>query len=254
MEDDQVAARDFGGNTIQNIDLGEKGVRSLADAPYFFYHCKEQKGYDGIPADGAVAIYVVKAANGARMKTGGESVPLTDGQLIVMEKPGATSIEGDFEAFVAGTTKSVSAQRTVRVVASSDVKKVDKPWGYELWLTGEHPQFAFKKLFIKAGTKTSLQYHNFKRETMIFWDGKAALHYRSNPKVSIDQVKSGDVSSTPLVRGDLVQVFPHQIHRVEAVSDIHLFEVSTAHLDDVVRVSDDANRANGRIAEEHKKS
>ena len=35
-------------------------------------------------------------------------------------------------------------------------------------------------------------------------------------------------------------------------SNITLFETSTPHLDDVIRVSDDLNRVNGLIKSEHK--
>ena len=61
-----------------------------------------------------------------------------------------------------------------------------------------------------------------------------------------------DVSAEALPPGSLVDVMPQHLHRVEAVSDILMFEVSTPYLDDVIRVRDDSNRANGRITSEHK--
>lgn len=248
-----MAAKDFGGNTIQNIDLETSGTHALASDPYFFFHYKGNGVFDRLPAEGAITMYVVKASANATLEASGEKNALRDGQVIALEKAGAASIRGEVEVFIAGTNRSVATSPSVRVLESNEVKRVEKPWGYELWLTGEHPQFAFKKLFIKRGTKTSLQYHKHKRETMIFWEGDAALHYRSNPSAQIDRVSAGDVSATPLRPGDLVDVFPNHLHRVEAVSDILLFEVSTPHLDDVIRVSDDSNRVNGRIAEEHGK-
>lgn len=248
-----MVAKDFGGNTIQNIDLSSSGTHPLASDPYFFIHYKGNGVFDRLPAEGAITMYVVNASADATLEAAGKKNSLRSGQVVVLEKAGLASVRGEVEFFVAGTNRSVSSSSSVRVLQSDEVKRVEKPWGYELWLTGEHPQFAFKKLFIKQGTKTSLQYHKFKRETMIFWNGDAALHYRSNPSAPIDRVSTTDVSATPLRPGDLVDVFPNHLHRVEAVSDIHLFEVSTPHLDDVIRVSDDSNRASGRIVAEHAK-
>jgi hypothetical protein len=46
-------------------------------------------------------------------------------------------------------------------------------------------------------------------------------------------------------------VEPKTLHRLRATTDIYHYEVSTPHLDDVVRVQDDINRGHGRIKEEH---
>ena len=59
-----------------------------------------------------------------------------------------------------------------------DIYKVKKPWGYELWLNSLNNKFAFKKIFIKKGFQTSLQYHNFKRETNLILKGSAKLFYK----------------------------------------------------------------------------
>jgi len=48
-----------------------------------------------------------------------------------------------------------------------------------------------------------------------------------------------------------VDVPPNAVHRVEALTDIVLYETSTPHLDDVIRIQDDAARKNGRILTEH---
>ena len=52
--------------------------------------------------------------------------------------------------------------------------------------------------------------------------------------------------------GEIVHVLPGHLHRIEALEDITLMETSTTELDDVVRLQDDAQRPDGRIAEEHK--
>ena len=52
--------------------------------------------------------------------------------------------------------------------------------------------------------------------------------------------------------GDFFNVAPPKKHRVIAISDIILQEVSTPEVDDVVRIEDDAHRLDGKIESEHK--
>src|SRR5207244_12187069 len=65
-----------------------------------------------------------------------------------------------------------------------------------LWINGQHPCYALKKIFIKAGTKTSLQYHRFKQETNVLFEGLAKLHYKKNMSIQNDLVR--DRKSTRL--------------------------------------------------------
>ncbi|OGT34490.1 MAG: hypothetical protein A3C44_01125 [Gammaproteobacteria bacterium RIFCSPHIGHO2_02_FULL_39_13] len=129
--------------------------------------------------------------------------------------------------------------------------KVEKPWGYELWINGQHPCYALKKISIKAGTKTSLQYHNFKQETNVLFQGLANLHYKKNILVENDCVSASDISTILLKPISAMDVVPKTLHRVEAITDIVTFETSTPHLDDVIRVQDDSKRPDGRLIEEH---
>ncbi|OGT37073.1 MAG: hypothetical protein A3F11_11635 [Gammaproteobacteria bacterium RIFCSPHIGHO2_12_FULL_37_14] len=132
--------------------------------------------------------------------------------------------------------------------------RVEKPWGHELWINGQHPCYALKKIFIKTGTKTSLQYHNFKQETNVLFQGIAKLHYKKNLLVENDLVTSADIGTTVLEPNSVADVSPLTLHRLEAMTDILLFETSTPHLDDVVRVQDDSKRSHGRLVEEHMKT
>ncbi len=152
-----------------------------------------------------------------------------------------------------GNKKSVSSAEQFLPFKFSALKKVEKPWGYEIWITGEHPQYCLKKIFIKKGTRTSLQYHNQKRETNVLFDGTAKLHYKKEASVSLQEVREADIVSCDLQSTSVIDVFPLTIHRLEAVTDILLYEASTPHLDDVVRITDDTNRGHGRIQSEHGK-
>lgn len=142
------------------------------------------------------------------------------------------------EAYPANMPEGISIQNF------SQAKKVTKPWGFELWLSdGTETPYAFKLLYIKKGTKTSLQYHNEKVEHNCLLAGEILFHYK-------DEV-TGEVESTHLTAGHVVTVKPPAVHRVEALTDIILMEASTNHLDDVVRISDDYERPDGKIATEH---
>jgi mannose-6-phosphate isomerase-like protein (cupin superfamily) len=130
--------------------------------------------------------------------------------------------------------------------------KVVKPWGYELWLNGEHPCYRFKKIFIKAGNQTSLQYHDLKEETNFLIEGEADLiKQRDNSTSPIDAVTTDDLEAVALASPASIHITPRTIYRLRAKTDILLYEVSIPHLNDVIRLQDDTERASGRITSEH---
>jgi hypothetical protein len=61
-----------------------------------------------------------------------------------------------------------------------------------------------------------------------------------------------DIAQAELDAVTAIDVTPNIIHRIEALTDILLYEISTPHLDDVIRIQDDANRTNGKIISEHR--
>lgn len=113
-----------------------------------------------------------------------------------------------------------------------DVKVVNKPWGWEKWLA-HTDRYAGKILFVKKGHRYSMQYHVKKHETQYIMDGK----------ISMEIGPDGDhVETRVLGPGTVIEVTPGTWHRITAVEDTHIFEVSTPELDDVVRISDDYGR------------
>ena len=98
-----------------------------------------------------------------------------------------------------------------------------------------------------------MQYHNYKMETNLLMNGVANLVYKKNRKIENKQVKTKDLGVKKINSISSIFVEPKVLHRIQAISNITLFETSTPHLDDVVRVSDDQNRVNGLIRSEHKK-
>jgi quercetin dioxygenase-like cupin family protein len=110
---------------------------------------------------------------------------------------------------------------------ASDIVKVEKPWGYELhWAKTD--RYVGKVLHIDAGQALSLQYHNRKEETILLWSGRLLFEIEEN----------GALTKREMNPGDRIHVTPKTVHRMTAVEDCDIFEVSTPELDDVVRLQD----------------
>ena len=113
-------------------------------------------------------------------------------------------------------------------------KRVEKPWGWEL-IWAESDYYAGKLLFVKTGGALSLQFHREKDESWLVQSGRAKLEL-------------GDVGETVLREevvgaGAAFHYEPGTVHRVTAIEDTTILEVSTPHLDDVVRLEDAYGRA-----------
>jgi mannose-6-phosphate isomerase len=108
-------------------------------------------------------------------------------------------------------------------------RKVDKPWGYELvWAETDH--YVGKILFVKAGESLSLQFHRVKDESWLVQQGRAKLELGSAGNTMLKE--------EVIVPGATFRFRPGTVHRITALEDTTIVEVSTAHLDDVVRLED----------------
>jgi choline kinase/quercetin dioxygenase-like cupin family protein len=121
-------------------------------------------------------------------------------------------------------------------------KVIHKPWGKEEWLA-LNEFYCYKRIYINAGYKTSYQYHQFKYETNYIIEGTAEVWLENN---------EGIVEKKIMHAGEFFDVTPPKKHRVIAITDIVLQEVSTPHVDDVFRIDDEFHRADGKIEAEHK--
>ena len=125
----------------------------------------------------------------------------------------------------------------------SNCKTIYKPWGKELWLE-LNDKYCYKRIHINAGTKTSYQYHDQKLETNYIIEGTAEVWLEND---------EGIVEKKIMNAGDFFTVLPPRKHRVIAITDVILQEVSTPEVDDVIRISDDSGRGSGKIKHEHMK-
>jgi mannose-6-phosphate isomerase len=115
-----------------------------------------------------------------------------------------------------------------------DPERVEKPWGYELiWARSEH--YAGKLLAVKAGHALSLQFHREKDESWYVLEGRAELEFAAPGEKA--------TSTEVVTPGAAFRIRPGTVHRIRALEDTVIAEVSTPQLDDVVRLEDSYGRA-----------
>ena len=114
-------------------------------------------------------------------------------------------------------------------------QRTEKPWGWEL-LWAQSETYVGKLLFVRAGQALSLQFHNVKDESWYVYEGRA----------QIEMAAPGDAtpSSEVVAPGAAFRIRPGTVHRVAALDDTLILEVSTPHLEDIVRLEDRYGRAN----------
>ena len=110
-----------------------------------------------------------------------------------------------------------------------DPRRVEKPWGWEL-IWAETGRYVGKILFVAVGQSLSLQYHERKDESWYVQSGRARLELGSSGAAVLNEVVIGP--------GEAFHYPPGTVHRVTALEDTTILEVSTPDLDDVVRLAD----------------
>lgn len=110
-------------------------------------------------------------------------------------------------------------------------RKVSKPWGYEL-IWAHTARYVGKILHIDRGHRLSYQYHNVKDETIRLLSGR----------LEVETEVDGARAKLTLNQGECLHIAPLMRHRMIAIEDCDVLEVSTPELDDVVRLEDDYDR------------
>ena len=169
----------------------------------------------------------------------GDSINISNKEVLIKSETENTYL------LISGV-KNQSQKSLFSITRSENHYRVKKPWGHELWIEGKNEKYVFKEIYLKKNFRTSLQYHNFKEETNFIFSCK--LDYYSTTIDNLDKIKSYQ-----MITNEFVHVKPKIVHRFKALEDSYLYETSTSHLDDVIRIADDTNREDGRIEEEHTK-
>ena len=112
------------------------------------------------------------------------------------------------------------------------IRRVEKPWGYEI-VYAENERYAGKILFLRAGERLSLQYHERKDETIYVLSGELDLQIGEDGALELRRLRKGDACHIP----------PGMRHRMIGVTDCEIAEASSPELDDVIRLEDVYGRA-----------
>jgi mannose-6-phosphate isomerase len=116
---------------------------------------------------------------------------------------------------------------------SFEPRRVDKPWGHELvWALTD--RYCGKLLFVKAGHSLSLQFHREKDEAWLVQSGRA--------KLELGEAGDSMLNEEIIGAGAAFHYAPGTVHRLTALEDTTILEVSTPQLDDVVRLEDSYGR------------
>lgn len=113
------------------------------------------------------------------------------------------------------------------------MKIVEKPWGREIWVA-HTDKYALKIIEFNTGARSSLQFHIRKHEHIYVDSGRLQIEWEND---------CGEMELLVLSPGEVIENKPGRKHRVTALEDVRLIEVSTPELEDVVRVEDDYQRS-----------
>lgn len=113
------------------------------------------------------------------------------------------------------------------------VKRVEKPWGYELHWASENLPYMGKLLHIDAGKRLSLQLHDKKQESWFLINGKGKVIWENS---------NGELTETELQRGQGYTCALGQRHRLAGITDCDIIEVSTPEIGTTYRLEDDYKR------------
>lgn len=116
---------------------------------------------------------------------------------------------------------------------SSYVKRVEKPWGYELHWVPENLPYMGKVLHINKGKRLSLQIHDKKQESWFLLSGRAKVVWDNN---------KGELIETELENGKGYTCSLGQRHRLIGITDCDVLEVSTPEIGTTYRLEDDYKR------------
>ena len=177
----------MGGNSVRHIAQPLAEDILFADDAYFYSYAVLKKNDERSFAElKSFCIFILRGSLSCSdqiLENAGDTVLVENTEVSVRAL-------SECHFLVAGSRQSHAREASIKFFSKKDLKKVEKPWGSEVWITGEHPGYCLKEIFIKKGTRTSLQYHQMKRETNVLFDGTSRLNFKNKVSVPNDQVKS----------------------------------------------------------------
>lgn len=139
-------------------------------------------------------------------------------ELVEERKIGSYFEEGVF-------WRSVDGLKDLEAVRREYENRKDKPWGYERIIVNNE-KYLVKELYLKKGFCTSVHYHPHKDESMHVLEGEGYIDFPKENKKEMASV------------GSVIRIEPGRIHSIVAKKNLRIFEYSTPHPEDTVRVKD----------------
>lgn len=115
------------------------------------------------------------------------------------------------------------------------IKRLEKPWGYELHWVPENRPYMGKILHINRDNRFSLQIHENKLESWFLINGKAKIIWDD---------QNGNLVETEMEPGKGYSLENGQRHRIAGITDCDIIEVSTPEIGTTYRLEDDYKRPN----------
>ena len=114
------------------------------------------------------------------------------------------------------------------------VRRIEKPWGWEIHFVPDDKPYMGKILHINAGKRLSLQKHDQKTESWYLMSGRA--------KIIWEEEENGELIETELLEGKGYSCDVGQRHRLAGITDCDIVEVSTPEIGTTYRLEDDFKR------------
>ncbi|MFO0971055.1 MAG: hypothetical protein U0520_01750 [Candidatus Saccharimonadales bacterium] len=118
---------------------------------------------------------------------------------------------------------------------SSYIRRIEKPWGYELHWVPEDAPYMGKLIHINAGARLSLQVHDEKVESWFLASGEASVIWEN---------ELGQMVETKLEKQVGYSTKLGQKHRLVGITNCDIIEVSTPEKGTTWRLEDDYSRPN----------
>jgi mannose-6-phosphate isomerase-like protein (cupin superfamily) len=134
---------------------------------------------------------------------------------------------------MAGETDFLDKVDKSKFTTEGYVKRVPKPWGYELLLIADGGPYMSKIMHINAGCRQSVQVHDAKSETYLVIKGKAAVLIETSDGEMIQVELKPETGYTTQVG---------QRHRLIGLTDCDVLEASTPEIGTTWRLEDDYKR------------
>lgn len=113
------------------------------------------------------------------------------------------------------------------------IKRVEKPWGYEMHFAQEDLPYMIKLMHIDKGHRQSLQIHDVKQETYVLIKGRGGVIWENN---------KGEMITTEFKQFVGYRTIVGQKHRLFSITDCDIMEGSTPELGTTWRLDDDYAR------------